>query len=192
MKILILADTNLSSDSRIRRHIFSLKDEYELIVTGTENPNIDENIIFIDCSKKAISEEILQEKRKTLRERIKNEQYDDVYWNESYISELYDNLMKYDFNLIIANDISMVPLGVRLAKERNIKIIADMHEYAPKEFEDLEEWRILKQKYVYYLCDTYLYKCDEIITVAEGIAKEYEKEFKIRVEHIITLSLIHI
>ncbi|CAI3671684.1 Glycosyl transferase [Clostridium neonatale] len=188
MKILILADTNLSSDSRIRRHIFSLKDEYELIVTGTENPNIDENIIFIDCSKKAISEEILQEKRKTLRERIKNEQYDDVYWNESYISELYDNLMKYDFNLIIANDISMVPLGVRLAKERNIKIIADMHEYAPKEFEDLEEWRILKQKYVYYLCDTYLYKCDEIITVAEGIAKEYEKEFKIRVEHIITNS----
>ena len=35
MKILILADTNLLSDSRIRRHIFSLKDEYELIVTGT-------------------------------------------------------------------------------------------------------------------------------------------------------------
>ena len=186
MKILILADTNLLSDSRIRRHIFSLKDEYELIVTGTENPNIDDNITFIDCSKKAISEEILQEKRKILRERIKNEKYDEVYWNESYIIELYNTLKEYKFDLVMANDISMVPLGVRLAKENNAKIIADMHEYAPKEFEDLEEWRRVKQKYIYYLCNTYLIQCDEIITVTKGIAKEYEKEFNIEVRNIIT------
>lgn len=186
MKILILADTNLLNDSRIRRHIFSLKDEYELVVTGTENPNIDNNITFIDCSKKAISEEILQEKRKILRERIKNKKYDEVYWNESYIIELYNNLKKYNFNLIIANDISMVPLGIRLAKERNIKIIADMHEYAPKECEESREWRNLLQGYIYYLCNKYLNKCDEVITVSKGIAEEYIREFNINVNNIIT------
>ena len=44
----------------------------------------------------------------------------------------------------------------------------------------------MKQKYIYYLCNTYLIQCDEIITVTKGIAKEYEKEFNIEIRNIIT------
>ncbi|VDG72436.1 glycosyl transferase [Clostridium carnis] len=186
MKILILADTDLSIDARIRRHIFALKNEYELIITGIKKPEIEGNIEFIDCSKKKISNELLQKKRKILRERIAHKKYEEVYWNESYIIELYDNLKNKQFDLIISNDVSMLPLGVKLAKERKIKIISDMHEYAPRQFEDLEEWRSLLQKYIYYLCKTYLPKCDEIVTVAKGIAEEYAKEFNINVNNVIT------
>lgn len=185
MNILILADTDLSMDARIRRHIFALKDRYKLIVTGTKNPEISDDIEFIDCSKREITNEELQKKRKKLRIRMAKKQYEEAYWEESYIKELYSNLKHKQIDFIISNDVTMLPIGVRLAKEKKIKIIADMHEYAPRQFEDLEHWRNLLQNYIYYFCREYLPSCDEIITVSSGIAREYEKEFKVKVNNII-------
>ncbi|MCI1477719.1 MAG: glycosyltransferase [Clostridium beijerinckii] len=178
--ILILADTNLLIDGRIRRHIFALEKDYDLIVTGTENPNIGNDIEFINCSKEPISEDELIEKRKTLRKRMFNKEYEKAYWSESYIERLYENLKLKHFDIILANDISMIPLGVRISEERNIRVIADMHEYAPKEFEDIEEWRMTFQEYKYYLCRKYLKKCDVVLTVSSGLASEFHKEFDIK------------
>lgn len=183
--ILILANTNLLKDGRIRRHIFALKDEYKLLVTGIKNPNISGEIEFIDCSKEPITNLELDNRRKLLRKRIFNKEYEKVYWGETYIQKLYDKLTEKDIDIILANDISMVPLAVKLAREKSIKVIADMHEYAPKEFEDIESWKLLFEDYIYYLCNKYLPKCDEIITVATGIAKEYYKEFHINM-HVLT------
>lgn len=179
MKILILADTNLSMDSRIRRHIFALQEKYDLIVSGIKDPEISGNIEFINCEKKSISDEELNKRRILLRNRITNKKFEDIYWGEAYIQELYNNLKSRKFDLILANDISMVPLGVRLAEERKIKVIADMHEYAPRQFEDIEEWTFLFKEYNYYLCKNYLTKCDKVITVSEGLKKEYKCEFNI-------------
>ncbi|WP_315077725.1 glycosyltransferase [uncultured Clostridium sp.] len=179
--VLILADTNLLIDGRIRRHIFFLKDNYNLIVTGTNNPNIEQFIDFIDCSKKSINLEELDRRRRLLRYRMNNKKFEEAYWEEEYIKELYVNLKDKKIDIILANDISIIPLGVKIAKERGIKIIADMHEYAPKEFSDDYEWNCLFADYKYYLCATYLKECDEIITVSKGIAKEFKKEFGIKV-----------
>lgn len=187
MKILILADTNLLRDARIRRHIFALKDKYDLIVTGNNNPNIDGNIEFIDCSKEPISDEELDKRRKLLRYRISNKQFEDVYWGEAYIKKMYEILKNKQIDIILANDVSMLPLGVKLANEKNIKIIVDMHEYAPRQFEDIEQWRFLFQEYNYYLCKRYLPMCDKIITVCQGIAEEYRKQFNVQ-SNIITNS----
>jgi len=176
--ILILADTNLETDGRIRRHIFAIKDKYNVIVTGIKNPNI-ANVKFINCSKENISKEELEIRKKLLRDRMANCKFEEAYWGEAYIDKLYSTLRNIEIDIILANDISMVPLGVRLAKEKNAKVIADMHEYAPKEFEDIAEWRTLFQDYKYYLCKNYLPKCDEVITVSKGIADEYNKEFNV-------------
>lgn len=180
--ILILADTNLLIDGRIRRHILALKDEYNLIVTGLSNPNLAENIEFINCSKDPISNEELDIRRRRLRERIAKKRFEDVYWGEAYIKKLYKNLENKHFDIILANDISMVPLGVKLAKEKEIKIIADMHEYAPRQFEDMESWVNLFKEYNYYLCKEYLPKCNLIFTVCKGLAEEYKKEFGVNCE----------
>ncbi|NFR87444.1 MULTISPECIES: glycosyltransferase [unclassified Clostridium] len=179
MNILILADTNLLSDARIRRHIFTLKEDYNLIVTGIKNPNIDGNIEFIDCSKDPISAEELKKRRKQLRIRITNKEFEEAYWGEAYIQKLYKKLENKKFDMILANDISMVPLAVKLAKKRNIKIVADMHEYAPRQFEDIDEWRVLFKEFNYYLCKKYLPICDKVITVSQGISKEYKKQFNV-------------
>lgn len=179
MKILILADTDLSRDARIRRHIFALMDNYELIVSGTKNPNIFGNIEFVDCSKDPISNEELQNRRRLLRERIARKDFEAVYWGEAYIQKLYRNIKDKQFDLILANDISMVPLGVKLATEKGINIVADMHEYAPRQFEDIEEWNCLFKEYNYYLCQKYLPQCNKIITVCEGLMREYKKIFNV-------------
>ncbi|WP_394903140.1 glycosyltransferase [Clostridium butyricum] len=179
--ILILADTNLKKDGRIRRHIFSLIEKYNITITGLSNPEI-ENVKFIDCSKQPITMIELEAKKSQLRERLNQKLFEEVYWSEQYILRMYEELKNKNYNLIIANDISMVPLGVELSKKMNIPIIADMHEYAPKEFEDDKNWRDMFQEYKYYLCRNYLHKCDCVFTVSKRIAKEYYDVFGIEVK----------
>lgn len=179
--ILILADTDLRKDGRIRREIFSLSEKYDITATGMANPCI-ENVKFIDCSKDPITQEELEVKRRLLRERLKSKMFEEVYWNEQYILKIYNNIRDKEWNLIIANDIIMVPLAIRLAKEKNIPVIADMHEYAPKEFEEDKKWKEMFQEYRYYLCEKYLPQCDSIFTVSNGIAEEYSNVFNIKVK----------
>src|SRR4051812_18108703 len=74
-----------------------------------------------------------------------------------------------DWDLIVANDVDMLPLAFRHASERT-RILLDAHEYAPREFEDRLYWRLLYQPHKTWLCRKYLSKVHGFITVCDGIA----------------------
>ena len=61
----------------------------------------------------------------------------------------------------------------------------DAREYYPKNFDDSLRWRILTKPINEYLCDNYLHRCDQIITVSDGLAKKYTEEYRIRCPEVV-------
>lgn len=83
-----------------------------------------------------------------------------------------------EWDLIVANDVEMLPLAYRLATLRT-RVLLDAHEYAPREFEDRLYWRVLHQPHRTWLCRTYLPRVHGFVTVCDGIADEYARVFHV-------------
>jgi hypothetical protein len=79
------------------------------------------------------------------------------------------------FDLVIANDINAVPVALELAAGR--PVVADLHEYAPRQFEGDWRWRLMVQPFNEELCRRYLPACAAVTTVCDGIGLEYQREF---------------
>ncbi len=82
------------------------------------------------------------------------------------------------WDLIVANDVEMLPLAFSLARPRT-RVLLDAHEYAPREFEDHLHWRVLHQPHRTWLCRTYLPRVHGFVTVCDGIADEYARVFRV-------------
>jgi len=79
------------------------------------------------------------------------------------------------FDLVIANDISALPLALEVAGGR--PVLMDAHEYSPREFDDRLLWKVLFGRYHDALCRRYLHRAMAMTTVCEGIALEYERVY---------------
>ncbi len=79
------------------------------------------------------------------------------------------------YDLVLANDIDTLPLALFAA--RGAPVLFDAHEYAPRQFEDRFIWKMLFQRYIHYLCRTYLPKVSGMFTVCQGIAREYKRRY---------------
>ncbi len=97
------------------------------------------------------------------------------YWSDPRVARAEAALAGSQFDLIVANDIDTLPLALRVAN--GAPVVADAHEYAPREYEDLWRWRLLFQKYKIHLCETYLQKVSGMMTVCGSIAREYSRNF---------------
>lgn len=171
--ILIISFSFLNSDPRVDRQIRFLSPRYNVIVAGYAPPQI-EGITFIPI--KMVSSCFF--KRFLALLKLIFRQYESYYFSKIEIIETIQNLQKFDFDLIITNDIDTLPLTISISKGR--KIIFDAHEYAPRELEDRLMFRLLFQGYKSYLCKKYIPKVDKMVTVCQSIADEYAKDTGIK------------
>lgn len=172
-KILIISFTNLERDPRVNRQIRILSNLYDVTAAGYANPKIP-GVAYIHLKESPKS--FLGKAFAASQLLMRN--FESKYWSDPVIVEALKALAKENFDVILANDIETLPLALKLAKTHS-KIIFDAHEYAPKEYEDLWQWRLFYQKYKTYLCRTYIPQVDAMLTVSLGIAKEYASHFGI-------------
>jgi len=174
-KVLIISFTNLQNDPRVKRQIIYLNRYYSITTVGL-NPVKDLSVEFY---------KIKPLKRSRLKRIIRSIKYklhrfDELYWGLYDFLPIIEILKRKDFNLIIANDVETLPLVFNIFK--NTKVILDTHEYAPRHFADQFTWRFFFQRYNEYLCRKYLKKCNKIITVSDGVANEYRKNYGVKLE----------
>jgi len=93
------------------------------------------------------------------------------------VRELQRKLEGLSFDVAIANDLEALPLALSLAGRR--PVILDAHEYSPREFEDKLVWRLTRQGFAQHLCSRYLNRAAAMITVCDGIALEYRRNFAV-------------
>jgi glycosyltransferase involved in cell wall biosynthesis len=85
------------------------------------------------------------------------------------------------FDLILGNDVETWPLAIELKKSHpQAKVIFDAHEQYAKEFSDMLIWKWFHKRFVNYVCKRYIPQADKFITVCDGIAQDYAKEYGVK------------
>ena len=172
-KILVIVFSNLRHDARVKRQISFLSEEFNVTVLCFASEEIQGvrivrlNQTPLTLTRKAISGLFLISGFYTIGHQLLH--------SYSYIKS---ELKNEDFDLIIANDVETLPLAFQLS--RNQKVYFDAHEYAPLHFEDKLWWRVFFKRLNTSLCKKYIPIVQGMTTVGEGLAKEYEKNFKVR------------
>ncbi|MGD9595229.1 glycosyltransferase [Wolinella succinogenes] len=169
-KILILHFHSHKTQPRAYREYEALWGLYELEGMGYERGDFEEvEFVTLKKPKWGLAKRLLQRFWLLLR------QYERVYWNLPQVKQAIPVLHERSFDLIIAHDAEAIPVALRYGK--GAKVVANMHEYAPREFEHDFWWRFYFAPYKRYLCKRYLPKTRAVLAIGEGIAHEYQKNF---------------
>ncbi|MDD5570386.1 MAG: glycosyltransferase [Bacteroidales bacterium] len=168
-KILIFTYMDITRDPRAHRQIKWLKENYTVHCV-CESPDPSYGITYT----KYKNESSIFSKLKMFY--LKFGFFNKYTWNKNHV-ELANELSKIKFDLIIAHHIKLLPIAVKISK--GAKIILDAHEFYTEIYADSFIWRFFMKKYYYWLSNTFLKKCDLIITVNESLKQFYEKEFHI-------------
>lgn len=176
-RILILTRSVLPKDPRILRHISALGGEYEIIAaairaTEVRHPAISRAVDLINQPRATLDEMI----RRKIYLHFKS--YERYYWLEPAVRHAWRALRNVECDLIIANDLDVLPLADKLVKSNGAKLLFDAHEYYPGQYTDETFFRFYKDYYDYQL-STYLPVADRCVTVGKTIAETYAKEYGI-------------
>jgi hypothetical protein len=168
--VVILVFTEVVRDPRVMRHVAALRDVYDLITCGKgaapagvirhlEIPAEAEHLPMTPVGLLSLAA------RRSER----------AYRHLPAASAASGLLRDVPFDLIIANDITTLPVALEVAGGR--PVIADLHEFAPKEMEEDWRWRLMVQPLATHICREYLPRVAAATTVAEGIADEYRAQY---------------
>lgn len=185
-RILVISFSDLRNDPRVNRQIRLLARSYQVTAAGYADPEID-GVLFVkvDQVKDSLPRKITNALYLIFR------LYSRYYWSISYVKSAKQKLTNMDYDLIVANDINALPLSLQLAEIKNAKLVYDAHEYSPRQFEDQLQWRLLFKSLNDWQCRKYLPKVDGMLTVGQGIADEYEKNYGVKPVVIPNASTYH-
>lgn len=188
--VLIICFSNLHNDPRVLRQVAALKNNYRIITAGYTATGFEQQFIRFDKPTPANAHwKYPTVIRKTISAflKIKNRllpllgkrQYEMQYWN-SHARQCLDKLKSCQAQLLIANDLNILPIAYRASKSLHAKLIFDAHEYYPLEFENNAEWLKGVQPLYNYLCQKYLHKANRVTVVSNSIGKKYQQEFGLK------------
>lgn len=173
--VLVVSFSDLGRDPRVHRQLMALRKRYEVTSLGYA-PSRVEGVAHLEV-----------EPPRGLALRLRNAalsllRLDGLYyWTQPQVRAALARLRGRQFDLVLANDLDALPLCARVAQDR-ARLIVDAHEYAPREFEDRWTWRLLHQRRVRALCRDYLTRADGLMTVCQGIADAYERDYGVKAQ----------
>lgn len=104
--------------------------------------------------------------------------FEGYYWGQEHVQSAARLLKDCAPSVVIANDLSALPLGLKVAGNR--PVIYDAHEYSPGEYENQFVWRLLFRRYNHEFCRKYLPQVASMLTVCQGIAEEYARHYGVK------------
>lgn len=175
--IAILCDSNPFLKPRPARMIEMLKDHYPLFVFGR---GIEENERVLSLPLSKSSSQRSEEENNAILKACLEKNFDFLlYTKERQI--LQDKLLSTpSLSLLIIEDITLLPFALNY-KEKNpkCKIMIDLREFYPLEYENDSSWLRSFGAFFEYLCSHFLHKVDFALTVSEGIARKYQEAYSL-------------
>ena len=99
------------------------------------------------------------------------------YWARPEHRRAVELIEQLGPTLIVANDWNALPAAVVGAERSGARVVLDLHEYAPRHFENRRYWRVLIAPLVDYWLRRYLKRPVAVFSVCEGIRHEYLREY---------------
>lgn len=167
-RLLIISFSNIAADARVLKQVDHFAPKYEVTTLGygpTPHPHV---------THLQLSDE-LQIRRWKRRDLILR-RFEWIYWHQPVIIQALSELRaKEPFDVIMANDVDAVPLALELKPRAGVH--ADIHEYAPRQNEEILVWRVFIAPFVKWMCRTSLPRASSVTTVGGGLADEYLRVF---------------
>lgn len=168
--LLIMSFSPLTSDARVLRQIRLFQEQEYAVTTLGYGPAPEGVEEHLQLPEDAIS---WHKDRRLLMLR----RYEAAYRSSPVVvaAESLIEGRRGRYDVVLADDIDTVPLALDLSPRGGVH--ADLHEYHPRQNEELRRWRLFVAPYYRWLVRTYGARADSATTVGHGIAKEYQREF---------------
>lgn len=165
---LVISLSDLASDPRVDRQIMALRTRFEVVAAGLAPPSYDD-VEFVDVSTPPLG----------VRDgaagvgRLLVRRHHSAYWKHPKNQFVLERLRQVSADVVLTNDVLTLPIALRLGPP----VVLDAHEFAPDEFAQRWWWRHFLAPYFRWQCRLYLPEVTGLITVSEGVAEAYEREF---------------
>ena len=100
------------------------------------------------------------------------------YLLKPIVVNVFKKLKKSNFDIIVLHHIDLLPLLVYIKKNLDFKLVVNLHEYYPKEFEDQKDWYKMS-KYWNELCHSFMNNVDLFLSVNDSISQAYIDNFNL-------------
>lgn len=170
-RLLIISFSNIAQDARVLKQVREFSDDWE-VTTCSYGEMPDGAKHHFELPDSAVH--WAYDRKGLILRRYKRS-----YWSNTAVAAAKMLLDGGSWEVVLANDLDTVPLALSLQPLYGVH--ADLHEYAPREREDLLRWRLFVAPFRRWLCREFLPLCASVTTVGSGLAREYEREFDIEV-----------
>ncbi|ANV98188.1 hypothetical protein BBW65_04970 [Helicobacter enhydrae] len=191
-KIAILCDSDPFTKPRPSRMIEMLEGHYDLYVFGKGVATGKEGIrIFSFPNSKSAAQRTAQEEEE-LRNLCRQREFAPLIFTPNRLV-LQSRLMAVEgLEILIVEDITLLPFAVEY-KERygSCKIVIDLREFYPLEYENDRGWQESFGLFFEYLCGTYLPYVDWALSVSEGLIAKYKEVFGLECELFLSLPPLY-
>lgn len=165
--LLILSFSELRSDARLLKQIAGFVDDYAVTTCGYgSRPD------GVDAHIELSSEHPVWAYRRSL---LMSRQYRAAYWGNPAIQEARQKLAGRSFDIVLANDVDPAGIALEIRPRRGVHV--DLHEFSPRQKEDLLRWRLFVAPFVKWMVRTFVAKANSWSTVSSGLSREYERVF---------------
>ncbi len=183
--ILVICGTNLQKAPRFLTQLEALYKDYDIIAAGYSGDLQSKKYKFIPLIKgKREANFVFHLKypfivRKAISATLRIIFFKTIDPEKNRILDNFNLLKKYNYDLVISHHLNDLPMGVKLAQFKGVKLIFNAHEYYPLQFEDKPEW--MKNTYPYNMKiarDNFKF-VDACFCVGTKIAEKYKQEFNL-------------
>lgn len=169
-RLLIISFSDISSDARVLKQVRYFADRYDVTTYGY-GPSPDPRVEHLELD---TAHRIRRWRRRDLILRRFRRMYD----GQPAVQRARADLAALDrFDVVLANDIDTVEIALELEPRHGVH--ADIHEYAPRQNEELLIWRVFEAPYVRWMCRRLLPRAASMTTVGKGVAAEYRRAFRV-------------
>lgn len=175
-RILIISFSDLSTDPRLDRQITALADHHEVIAAGLGPPVPDVEFIDLGSPERPVAAEFGR-RAVSFALMVSRQHADRVYWRDQTNRSAVRQLISASPDLVIANDLSALPIAFSVAGSS--PVVFDAHELATAEHAEQAWWRLVVAPYLDSLLRSYLPRVSAMMTVSAGIAEIYQSRYGI-------------
>lgn len=174
-KVCILVFADIAHDMRVQREVEAACKDYAVDVIAYGKWVAPAGVRFFSLPQTSMKASPLSAVL-LLTGAISASAWEHHYWRREEYGLAVKLIKEGQYDLIHANDLSALPVAATGAKDSKTCILFDAHEFY---FEQGETPQIVyfRKPYLKYLFRTYSRNVSKIITVSDGIAELYQKQF---------------
>ncbi|MDD7542515.1 MAG: hypothetical protein SPK50_06750 [Mobiluncus porci] len=179
--MLLVSYSPLVSDARILKQITLFKDDFELTTCGYGPAPEGVAHHF------QIPDDCVYWKRNRLWTILRL--YTKAYWSSSASAWCRENVPRDHYDVTFADDIDSIGFG--LWTRPKLGLHADLHEYSPREKEDVWRWRVFVKPYMQWQVRHFVARAQTCSTTASFFATEYQRNFGINPTVVVNATPFH-